>query len=83
MKRKTNPDRLRDMNQESALAYCANLTEPIWGVAGLDHDGVVELWRVFRAYIINGFKETGTQVPATIRAVWNRCKDLIDREARK
>lgn len=84
MKRKRNtPVRLRDMNQERALAYCADLTAPVWCGAGLDNDGVVELWRVFRAYILNGYQDTNTPVPAGIREVWGRCKVLIDREARQ
>ena len=43
----------------------------------------MELWAVFRAYILNGYNETETPVPARIGEVWNRCKLLIDREARK
>lgn len=83
MKRKRNtPVRLRDMNQERALAYCANLTAPVWCGAGLDNDMVVELWRVFRAYILNAYQDTNLPVPAGIREVWDRCKVLIDREAR-
>ena len=82
MKRKSEkPARLRDMNQGRALAYCANLTRAEW--FGMDDDRIVVLWRVFRAYILNGYQETGVTIPAVVREVWGRCKPLIDTEAEK
>ena len=82
MKRKKNtPVRLRDMNPTRALAYCANLTSTVWST--MESGDTMELWAVFRAYILNGYNETETPVPARIGEVWNRCKLLIDREARK
>lgn len=73
--------RLRDMTPTKALAYCANITANEWSV--LESKEALALWTVFRAYILNGFQDTGTPVPERIVAVWGRCKDLIDREARK
>lgn len=81
MRRKREPARLRDMNQERALAYCANLTASEW--SGMDDDHIIELWRVFRSYILNGFQETDMPIPNDIREVWSRCKIIIDGEARK
>ena len=81
MRRKKKPTRLRDMNQERALAYCANITVAEW--ATMENDNIIELWRVFRAYILNGFQETNTPVPAGIADVWSRCKHIIDGEANK
>lgn len=69
------------MNQERALAYCANLTIAEW--SRMDNDNIIELWRVFRSYILNGFQESNTPVPAGIRDVWTRCKLIIDGEASK
>lgn len=74
------PTRLRGMNRERALAYCANLTAPEW--SKLDNDHIIELWLVFRDYIDNDYKDTDTPVPAGIADVWGRCKALIDKEAR-
>ena len=70
------------MNPERALAYCANLTMSEW--SGMDNEKIIELWRVFRAYINNDYQDLCTQiVPAGILEVWNRCKPLIDGEAQK
>lgn len=79
MRGKRKPTRLRDMNPEMALAHCVNLTVAEW--SGIGNDKVVELWRVFRAYILNGFQDSGGTVPAGIADVWNRCKIIIDGEA--
>lgn len=76
-----NIPRLRDMNPTDALAYCCNLTSRIW--TKMESGDVLELWTMFRAYILNGFRDTDTPVPERIVAVWGRCKDLIDREAKR
>lgn len=82
MKRKaTKPVRLRDMNQERALARCATITADVWG--NLNDGDTIELWRVFRAYILNGYKDTGATVPSRIADVWERCKTIIDGEVAK
>lgn len=80
MKRK-EPQRLRTLGQERALAYCATLTANEWSV--LDSDSTLALWAVFRAYILNGYKDTGQPVPARVADVWKRCKSIIDKEAEK
>ena len=79
MKRKEKPTRLRDMNRERALAHCATITANEW--SRLDNDTILELWAVFRAYILNGYKDTGQPVPARVADVWGRCKTIIDHEA--
>ena len=76
-----NRQRLRDMNPTRALAYCANITANEWSV--LESQEALALWAVFRSYILNGFQETDTPVPERIVAVWGRCKDLIDSEAKR
>ena len=82
MKRKRTPTtRLRDMNQERALAHCATITANEWST--LDSDSTLELWTVFRAYILNGYKDTGHPVPARVADVWGRCKTIIDGEVLK
>ena len=75
----TTTTRLRDMNQERALAYCATATANEW--SRLDNETTIELWTVFRAYILNGYKDTGQPVPAHIADIWGRCKTIIDKEA--
>lgn len=74
---------LRDMNQQRALAYCANITASVWCGTGLDNDQIVKLWTLFRAYILNDYQDTNTPVPAEIYDVWARCKVIIDREVMK
>lgn len=75
------PARLREMNPTRALAYCANITSPFWSI--LESDRVIDLWSVFRAYILNGYQETGVVVPAGIREIWGYCKPIIDKEAKR
>ena len=75
------PTRLRDMNPERALARCATITAGEW--FGLNESDTLELWGVFRAYIFNGYKETGQTVPAGVADVWGRCKAIIDGEVIK
>ena len=55
--------RLRDMNPTRALAYCANLTSGIW--SKMESGDVLELWTVFRAYILNGYKYIDTPISET------------------
>lgn len=82
MKRKASKTpRLRDMDQERALARCATITADVWGT--LDDGDTIELWRVFRGYILNGYKDTGATVPPRIADVWGRCKTIIDGEVAK
>ena len=82
MKRKDrSTPRLRDMNPERALAYCANLTKHEW--SRMDDDFVLDLWAVFKSYILNGYKEDDRPVPARVAYVWSRCKSLIDKEVAK
>ena len=73
--------RLRDMNPTGALAYCANITSTEW--SRLESGDTLDLWTVFRAYILNGYQDTDIRVPSRISDVWERCKDIIDREAGK
>ena len=72
---------LTKMNPTMAMAYCANLTSSEWSV--LESGDAIELWAVFRAYILNGYKDTGQPVPARIADVWGRCKAIIDREVER
>ena len=82
MKRKVNKTpRLRGMTHERALAHCATITAGEWST--LDESATLELWGVFRAYILNGYKETGQTVPAGVADVWGRCKSIIDGEVAK
>lgn len=75
--KKTNT--LRDMSPTRALAYCANLTAREWST--LDDDLTLDLWTVFRSYILNGYNADHIGVPARVADVWDRCKTIIDREA--
>ena len=77
----TTRNKLRSMNPTRALAYCANITSKEWAV--MESEETIELWTVFRAYILNGYKDTGEPVPARISAVWGRCRAIIDKEAGK
>ena len=76
-----NRQRLRDMTPEYALARCIGITQPIW--SNLDYPAIHELWVVFNSYIINGYQDTGIQVPAGLADVWGRCKNKIDREIKR
>ncbi len=69
------------MDPERALAVCANITVAEW--SRMDNDHAVELWKVFRAYILSGFQGTDIPVPAGVRDSWERCKILIDAEVQK
>lgn len=75
---KTTPS-LRDMNPTNALVYCANLTFRIW--SKMESGDVLELWAIFRAYILNGFRDTDTPVPDRLVSAWDICKYIIDKEA--
>ncbi len=75
---KTTPS-LRDMNPTNALVYCANLTFRIW--SKMESGEVLELWTIFRAYILNGFRDTDTPVPDRLVSAWDICKYIIDKEA--
>ena len=81
MRKANTPIRLRDMNPNKALAYCANITSNEW--TRLADGDTIDLWKVFKKYILNGYQATDIQVPSRISDVWNRCKDIIDREAVK
>lgn len=74
-------NKLRDMNPTRALAYCANITSREWST--LESGETLELWTVFRSYILNGYDDTHIGVPDRISAVWGRCKDIIDKEAKQ
>jgi len=78
--REKTPARLREMNPTRALAYCANITSAYW--SRLESDTVLDLWRVFRAYILNGYRDTGVEVPAGVVDIWHDCKPIIDEKAR-
>lgn len=75
------PNKLREMNPTRALAYCANLTSREWTI--LESGETIELWTVFRSYILNGYDDTHIGVPDRISAVWGRCKAIIDKEAKQ
>lgn len=72
--------RLRDMNPTRALAYCANLTSRIW--SKLESGDVLDLWTVYRSYIISGFQYIDVPIPDRIARVWDKCKFIIDKEAK-
>lgn len=75
----TRTNKLRAMNPTRALAYCANLTSTEW--SNLESGETIELWTVFRSYILNGYDDTHIGIPERIAAVWGRCKTIIDKEA--
>lgn len=70
---------LRDMNPTRALAYCSTITATEWST--LDEDSTLDLWTVFRSYILNGYNDEHIGIPERIADVWGRCKNIIDREA--
>ncbi len=72
--------RLRDMNPTRALAYCANLTSRTW--SKMDSGDVLELWAVFRAYILNDYKYIDIPISDRIMSAWDMCKYIIDMEAK-
>ena len=78
---KTEPAKLRDMTPEYALARCIGITQPIW--SNLDYTAIHELWDLLNSYIINGYQDTGIQVPARLSDVWSRCKKKVDKEAKR
>ena len=78
MKRKGSPG-LRDMTPQRAVARCVEITTPVW--SNLDEDSGEQLFNIMRAYILNGYKDTGEPVTAHIADAWDRCKQIIDREA--
>ena len=75
---KTTPS-LREMNPTNAMVYCANLTNRVW--SKMESGDVLELWTIFRAYILNGFRDTDTPVPDRLVTAWDICKYIIDKEA--
>ena len=80
--RKSNTSiRLRDMNPARALAYCAVITKTEWST--MKSGDVDVLWTVFRSYILNGYDDTTIIVPDRIKAVWGRCKTIIDKEVER
>lgn len=74
-------NKLKRMNPTMALAYCANITSREW--TSLESGETIELWTVFRSYILNGYKDDHIGVPERVTDVWTRCKEIIDREAEK
>lgn len=72
-------NKLRAMNPTRALAYCANLTAREWST--LESGETLDLWTVFRSYILNGYKDDHIGIPERIADVWGRCKSIIDKEA--
>lgn len=77
----SNTGKLRDMNPTRALAYCATITATEWST--LDDDLTMDLWTVFRSYVLNGYKDDHIGIPGRIVEVWERCKTIIDREVGK
>ena len=78
--RKANTQyRLREMNPTRALAYCANITSTEW--SRMESGDTLDLWTVFRSYILNGYQDSDIPIPARISDVWTRCKHIIDKEA--
>jgi hypothetical protein len=71
--------RLRDMHPTRALGFCIQLTRREW--IRLESEETIGLWTVFRSYILNGYDDANISVPARIKAVWGRCKAIIDKEA--
>lgn len=72
---------LRDMHPTRALGYCISLTRREW--IRLESGDTIDLWAVFRAYILNGYQTPDIPIPSRISDVWGRCKELIDKEAGK
>ena len=81
MRKANTPIRLRDMNPTRALAYCANITSKEW--SRMESGDTIDLWAVFRSYILNGYDDTNIDVPGRISAIWGRCKAIIDKEVAK
>lgn len=65
------------MTPTMAISYCAHITAREW--APLDNDQTLDLWTVFRSYVLNGYDDAHIGVPARISAVWGRCKAIIDK----
>ena len=73
--------RLLEMEPELALVWCVTITSEEWST--LDESAIIELWKVFRSYILNGYKEAGQPIPAGVADVWRLSKSIIDREVAK
>lgn len=71
-------NKLRRMNPERALARCAYITKSEWSL--LAENAIIELLKVFRAYIQNDYKDDRIVIPDGYANVWGRCKIIIDKE---
>ena len=73
MRYTTNPTR--------AWSYYVEFTRPEWD--SLSNEAIMELWRIIRRYVLNGFDQAGLYVPGDLSDLWSkRVKALIDRRAR-
>ena len=73
--------RLRDMKPNRAWAHCIVISKA--EIERLNHNDQNDLMAVFRSYILNGYDDANISVPARIKAVWGRCKAIIDKEAER
>ena len=81
MKQKAKTPGIRGMNLYRALSHCAKLTSAVW--SQMEVLDTLELWKVFKAYILNNFQDTGISIPPRFVDVWWRCKVLIEKEVRR
>ena len=76
--RKMKAPGIRGMNLYRALACCAKLTSAVW--SKMEVMDTLDLWKVFKAYILNDFQDAEFMIPPQFVDVWGRCKVLIDKE---
>ena len=76
--RKMKAPGIRGMNLYRALAYCAKLTSAVW--SKMDVMDTLDLWKVFKAYILNDFQDAGLMIPPRCVDAWGQCKVLIEKE---
>ena len=70
-------DTLNDMMSRNQAVDIASVGSRI------DKPTLMELWRIIRRYVLNGFDQAGLYVPGDLSDLWSkRVKALIDRRAR-
>ena len=80
MKHKTKMLGIRGMKPNRALARCAKITSAEW--LGLEVFDTIDLWKVFREYILNDYQDANILILPQLVDVWERCKVIIDKEVR-
>ena len=79
IRHKSKAPGIRGMNPNCALAHCVKITSAEW--LRLEVFDAIDLWKVFREYILNDFQDAGILIPPQFADVWERCKAIIDQEA--